>query len=635
MNRKCFKILCCLLSALTAILAEAFELPARSLSAATGGEVSAPCVVMAPDEETPIAEAVYVSTDKDVYVAGDLIFCSVFCVNPLDGCKLSTASSLAYLELVSGEGTAVEAKIALIGGRGSGAVPLPLNISTGNYRLYAYTSLGRGEIDPQLSYKTISVFNTLYGERVPDGVKVVGRSEYVDKLEDEISLVKDGDVKLYALRGAASSTVLPLSIENGYDEAVTMSVSVYCVDDIVPPANSSLSDFISSAPASAKTSCVVPDFEGEAVKGHLVGSSAGAVCQSNTYVPVISSPGATEDLYAGDVSPDGTVSFSTGNIYGKKDIFCEILRLEDGMDCRFLLDSPFINPQAEDIPPVEISTAMYDALSRRSLAMQQARSADLDTLYEYLPKRESLLFSDLHYTQYHLDDYTRFPTIKDIFVEFVPTVRIRKGARGRKEVQVLLEDLPGNVDRFSDGVLVLLDGVPVSNHERLLNFDAMLLSDIFIYPYTYIAGNYSFKGVVNLVTYSHNISSLKFDDNLVIVDFQGASYPVAFTGAKGVGVSTDRADGAGDPPGAKGVQTPSDAPSGAEERETSSPASTGDPYQDLRGTLYWHPQIEVAPGKTVSVEIHTPSYVGNFKAVAEGITASGIPFTYQTSFEVR
>lgn len=546
----------------------------------------------ATNKEPAVAEAVYISTDKDAYVAGDLVFCSAFCVNPLDGCRLSTASSVAYLELVSTEGTAAQAKIALIEGRGSGVIPLPLNISTGNYRLYAYTSLGRGDTEPQLSYKTISVFNTLNSERVPDGVIVTGRSEYLDKSQVERPLEQDGSVRLYSRRSAPQGSTISLSIENAYDEAATMSISVSCIDGIIPPENESIASFVATAPDGARPSSVVPDFEGERIRGHFIGPDAAKVSASKLYIPVISSPGADEDFYAGAVDESGRIEFSTGNIYGKKDIFCEILRLEDDLDCRFLLDSPFVGPESGNIAPLEISTAMYEDLSRRSLAMQQARSADLDTLYEYLPKRESLLFSDLHYTQYHLDDYTRFPTIKDIFVEFVPTVRIRKGSRGKREVQVLLEDLPGNVDRFSDDVLVLLDGVPVSDHERLLNFDAMLLSDIFIYPYSYLVGNYSFKGVVNLVTFTHNISSLKFDDNLVIVDFQGASYPVAFTSA-----STDK--------------------------------------EDLRGTLYWHPQTEVPAGKTITAEIGTPSYPGTFKATAVGITISGVPFTYETTFEVR
>lgn len=546
-----------------------------------------------------LAEAVYISTDKETYVAGDLIFCSAFCVNPLEDCRLSSASSVAYLELVSSEGTAAQAKIALIGGRGSGVISLPLNISTGNYRLYAYTSLGREETEPQMSYKTLSIFNTLSGERVPSGVEVLGRSEYVEKQPDGEALVQDGPVKLFSRRDASISSTVPLSIENTAGEEVTMSVSVTCVDGIISPENGSISSFVASAPALARPSEVVPDFEGERIRAHFIGPDAESVAGSHVYIPVISSPGASEDFYAGHSDSEGRIEFSTGNIYGKKDLFCEILRLGNGMDCRFILDSPFVGPDAGDIPQLEISTAMYEDLSRRSEAMQLARSAELDTLYEYLPKRESLLLSDLQYTQYHLDDYTRFPTIKDIFVEIIPTVRIRRGSSGKREVQVLLQDLPGNLERFSDDVLVMLDGVPVSDHEKLLTFDAMLLSDVFVYPYTYIVGNYSFKGVVNLVTFTHNISSLRFDDNLVIVDFQGASYPVAFTGSKGVG------------------------------------ASASESKEDLRGTLYWHPQLSVSAGQTMNIEVHTPSYSGTFKAVAEGLTSSGKPFTYETTFEVR
>ena len=90
------------------------------------------------------AERTYISTDKDVYVAGERIWCSAFCVDPATG-RLSSVSGVAYLELHSAEGLAASARIALMGGRGAGAVDLPAALPTGNYRLSAYTALSARE----------------------------------------------------------------------------------------------------------------------------------------------------------------------------------------------------------------------------------------------------------------------------------------------------------------------------------------------------------------------------------------------------------------------------------------------------------------------------------------------------------
>ena len=84
-------------------------------------------------------ERIYVSTDRSVYISGDEIWCSLFC---LDGTtrQLSGYSAVAYVELVSAEGTVATAKISLMEGRGAGKFRIPVSVPTGNYRLLAYTA---------------------------------------------------------------------------------------------------------------------------------------------------------------------------------------------------------------------------------------------------------------------------------------------------------------------------------------------------------------------------------------------------------------------------------------------------------------------------------------------------------------
>ncbi|MBO4924161.1 MAG: hypothetical protein J5382_08560, partial [Bacteroidales bacterium] len=86
-----------------------------------------------------LSERVYVSTDRDVYVAGDEVFLSAFCFDMNTG-KLSGFSRTAYLEVVSPDGPVQTAKLALEGGRGGGVIRLHNTIPTGNYQLVAYTA---------------------------------------------------------------------------------------------------------------------------------------------------------------------------------------------------------------------------------------------------------------------------------------------------------------------------------------------------------------------------------------------------------------------------------------------------------------------------------------------------------------
>ena len=86
-----------------------------------------------------LSERVYVSTDRDVYVAGDEMFLSAFCLDMATG-RLSEYSSVAYIEIISPEGPVQTAKIALSGGRGGGYIRLDNTIPTGQYGMVAYTA---------------------------------------------------------------------------------------------------------------------------------------------------------------------------------------------------------------------------------------------------------------------------------------------------------------------------------------------------------------------------------------------------------------------------------------------------------------------------------------------------------------
>lgn len=87
-----------------------------------------------------IQEKVYVHTDKEFYLAGEICWFKLYIVDagqnrPLD------LSKVAYLEWLNKDNHPVlQAKIALRDGHGDGSVYLPLSMNSGNYKLRAYTS---------------------------------------------------------------------------------------------------------------------------------------------------------------------------------------------------------------------------------------------------------------------------------------------------------------------------------------------------------------------------------------------------------------------------------------------------------------------------------------------------------------
>ncbi len=540
--------------------------------------------------QSRLRERVYVSTDREVYVAGDAVWMSAYCVDASSG-KLSSFSKTAYVEIHSSAGMVQTAKIALEGGRGGGRLMLPNTLPTGNYRLLAYTALGASEegFDPSVGARTLSVFNTFSNERIEGGVKVVGQAPAAAALRQA------GGLTVSAAAGNAGTA--RIMVTNNGLEAVSFNLGVRHEDGIPAPAGGHIADFVGSLhslpAARGFDASVVPEYEGEIIRARVTGTDAEGLESVKDKYAFISSPGDGQNIYTALIRADGSATFFTSNIYGDQNMFLEIEDVNRDNICHLEIISPFLNLEPGDIPELALSPEYSEALELRGVAMQLERNFNSDTLYSALPARQHKVLDPQSCKSYILDDYTRFPVMEDIFIEFIPEIRVRQ-VNGKRELQLLVTDQGGQF-RLQQGMsLILLDGVPVLDQEKIFSYDPLLVKRIDIYPDSYFVGIRGFSGIVNFVTYKGTLPSMAFEDNVRIVDYQGTSYPLAYTCE---GISNE--------------------------------------YPDFRQTLLWHPLLTLEPGESMEMECKMPVYTGRFEAVAEGITSSGSAVMANSTFTIR
>ena len=539
----------------------------------------------------PLRERVYISTDRDVYVAGDAVWLSAWCVDAGTG-RLSAFSKIAYVEVHSPAGLVQTAKVALNGGRGAGRLTLPSTLPTGNYRLFAYTRRGAAEtgFDPSAGARTLSVFNTFSTERIADGVEVVAQAPVAQPA------AAAGALEILA-GGAFTADTVSLTLVNHGPDAVSVSLSVRHDDGIPAPAGAHVTDFVRALralPAARGFDAdAVSEYEGEIIRARVSGTDGKGLRALQDRIAFLSAPGTGEDLYTETVDADGNVVFYTSNIYGDRELFLEIGQAEAARNSHLELVSPFLDLPAGELPKLQLWEGWRSALELRGLAMQLEKNFDADTLYAALPTRTHRIFDERERVRYILDDYTRFPVMEELFIEFIPELRARN-VDGRRVLQARVSDQLGGFYFPSSNALVLLDGVPVLDHERIFAYDPLLVKYIDIYQASYFFGARSYDGVVNFVTYKGMLPSIRFADNVRVVDFQGCSLPLAYTGA---GVDGE--------------------------------------YPDYRQTIYWHPTLTLAPGEKVVIPCKTPAYGGRFEVVAEGLSAQGEAVSGRATLDVR
>ena len=601
--------------------------------------------------QTTVVEKTYISTDREIYVSGDKIWCSAFCVDAANGLRPSSLSAIAYVEIVSEDGTLESGKIALSEGRGAGTIEIPATAPTGNYRIVAYTAYTKNTpgFNPQEHIsKTISIFNTSTKERVKNGVKILSDSEY-DALRTPASTPAGThttgthttgthttgthssstyNAGTQPAAGALSITChrsaegyLEVVLTNNSAAPADLSLSLSNRDGIIPPDNTSIGAFMGaaasaarasaraasataatsaaagasaaarasagaeSAPAAAvSTAAELPEYEGEIIRGRIAGATTDEIEGLKGRSAFISVPTEKSDLYSSVVDNDGMIKFVTNNIYGTKEMVCEI-EDNDLARCHIELISPFVSPKLKGIPALQMAPSIKEDLQRRGLSVQLCRSFSADTLASLMPIRENPLIPSYDAIEYKLDDYKRFPVMRELFIEFINEIKVRRvDGKEQLKVKTHLEERVSLFDKNNS--LIMVDGIPVFDHSQVIEYDPLLVESVVVYPYKYYTGWRSFCGMANFVTYKKNLPGIKFNDGVRVVQFKGCSYPIAFTCQE-----------------------------------------IGDDFPDYRELLYWHPQIKLPAGESSSIKVKIPANVKEIRICAEGMMENGTPFS--------
>ena len=579
--------------------------------------------------QTTVVEKTYISTDREIYVSGDKIWCSAFCVDAANGLRPSSLSAIAYIEIVSEDGTLESGKIALSEGRGAGTIEIPATAPTGNYRIVAYTAYTKNTpgFNPQEHIsKTISIFNTSTKERVKNGVKILSDSEY-DALRTPASTPAGThttgthssstyNAGTQPAAGALSITChrsaegyLEVVLTNNSATPADLSLSLSNRDGIIPPDNTSIDAFMvaaasaaqaaagaesaaarasagaESAPAAAvSTAAELPEYEGEIIRGRIAGATTDEIEGLKGRSAFISVPTEKSDLYSSVVDNDGMIKFVTNNIYGTKEMVCEI-EDNDLARCHIELISPFVSPKLKGIPALQMAPSIKEDLQRRGLSVQLCRSFSADTLASLMPIRENPLIPSYDAIEYKLDDYKRFPVMRELFIEFINEIKVRRvDGKEQLKVKTHLEERVSLFDKNNS--LIMVDGIPVFDHSQVIEYDPLLVESVVVYPYKYYTGWRSFCGMANFVTYKKNLPGIKFNDGVRVVQFKGCSYPMAFTCQE-----------------------------------------IGEDFPDYRELLYWHPQIKLPAGESSAIKVKIPANVKEIRICAEGLMENGTPFS--------
>jgi hypothetical protein len=276
------------------------------------------------------------------------------------------------------------------------------------------------------------------------------------------------------------------------------------------------------------------------------------------------------------------VRFFTSGISGTKEIASIVYHTDEKY--RVDIQSPFVNRYTpKQMPELQIDSVYYDRLLARSVALQVFRYFSEETsANQYVSEPTFKMKPSLSYP---LDDYTRFTTMREVFIEFILGARFRRNA-GKQEMSVLSKN--GGFYEFGTIPLVLLDGVPISDHNEIYNYDPLKVECINIYFGPCVFGGFNFDGIVELITYRRLHADLSLDRSSQVLSYDGPQLPYRLN-----------------------------TPNYSEDKHQKSRMPDG------RHTLLWMPDVKTNGKDSIRLPFDTSDLTGDFQATVEGITKDG------------
>lgn len=520
-------------------------------------------------------ETVFISTNSSALVSGETLYYKLFCLNPEDKTP-SQVSQIAYVELVSSDRKSVASqKINLENGSGSGDFFIPATMPSGKYKLTGYTKRMLDYSATNFFTTDLAIINTfqpfegeirneLTGNVLPSGNSVFSITT---------------DKKSYSPR---EKVVLKINPETSIKGNYSLSVKKISV---IETGNSNIRAF--SPPKQTIATDALPELRGEMLSGRI--SSEKNAKKLGSKNVALSIPGKSFSVKIVQTDRNGRFFFILDKTSYAREAVIEIME-PDRQEYSIVMDERKLPDYSNLVfGKLSLDVSAKDELEKRSVAMQ------VENAY-FERKKDSTIFPAPAEPFFHplekvyvLDDYTRFPTLKETIIEVLKEMYSTK-ENGHYAIH--LRNMTIDNEIFGPP-LILVDGLPVQDLDELFAYGMKNVEKVSLINEPYVYGPKTFSGVANFTT--------------KLQDFKASA-----TGGYIRKLTLERP---------------------APEKKYFSPdySDAGSKIPDYRQQLLWSD----LSGESQEITFYTSDVIGEFEIAVEGFTETGIPVSWHGTFEIK
>jgi hypothetical protein len=566
-------------------------------------------------------EEIFVRTDRDIYISGEEVWFKVYTVNGLTHAPCDI-SKVVYLEMLDKNNFPLkQIKIKSDHNSGSSSFILPDNLSSGNYIIRAYTSWMKNFSPDQFFYKTISVINpfeSIDHLKLPPDIKNSDSAiSITDGLSQSIITERDGKQIIGKSSKNEGNKQINYKItldKSEYASREKIKLEISATDMQGNPVETDLS--VSVAKSITVNSTGLSSFhcfnQGNDIVNRAAGSENLAELEGNLLTGFLRLKATDEPLKKTDLS----MSFVG------KTARCQFGKTDESGEFHFIMKESGLNeiviqPLSPDITGyyIELNQPFSSSFSKFKPIAFYLDSSKLNDINKvivgmqinniYKPFRQNrpgeskTIIPDFYgkpESTIKMADYIELTSLREVVKEIIPNVYTLK-QNGKYDFK-LINKFRGQP--FENAPLVLVDGVPVYDFEKVLSINSKEIERTDVINTRYFISDNVFDGIVSFITKKGNLSVMEFDNSIFRQVYEGCQVQSNF-------YSPDY--------------------SGSEMKNNRLP--------DYRNTLYWKPDLLTGKNGKAEIDFFTSDELSDYTIVVEGIASDGKKGYSSFSFKVR
>lgn len=538
-------------------------------------------------------EKIYVHFNSSFLITGETFYYKLYCLNSEDN-TLSGLSKIAYVALIDSELNEVfKQKVILESGLGQGDFFIPTSIKSGNYKIVAYTQWIRNKGVTGFFNEDISIVNPFNENQNAILSKAIDtlNLDVINNLPatfDTSKTLKSNFIELnltQSLFTTREKVTLQFKSLKEMESFGNYSISVRKITPfkILENPNAIAYSKIEANNNSVKNlknkAIFLPELRGELISGTVV--------EKDTNLPLedvrvsLSIAGKDNLLKMATTNNIGRFYFNLSEKYKQSVATIQLFNKNENYSINIETQTPLDYSHLK-FNDYKITKAANKYILQQSINNQIENAYGTVKLSETVKSFDENAFYNSNEISFNLDDFTRFPTVKETIVEIVDVVTVKQ-RKGNAWLEVIWANRT-----YDSGLLplVIFDGIIIQDHNEIVNYNANKIQKINVVREKYLYGTQLFEGIISFSSINGDFS--KQSTNSASVNVELLKPLDKKTYFKQVYDTSDKL-----------LRIP-----------------------DFRNQLLWLPNLEIS-SKTTDITFFTSDNKGNYEIALEGFTING------------